>query len=849
MEQDAKLLLTLKKGRPSCTRKLEGELEEAAEIPKEDEEEEMDLDDVSPLQALGLHRVGQLPPRPPPSLVPVIPLNKRGMPARLRKKNPMYFDETLITSSKSPRGSPRKVPRAESLTPKKSGGASSQSNSPVRPVRTPSAPPPSTLQKEVLDRRVRVADMRELPVVSIKATRSSSRTIKPSARVADRMAATAVVTTPVSSATVRKESPVSSEEEEEEEEEPPSLVDLKLECSSTRGSSSGSSSSSSSSCSGSSPSGAAANISAAAQTSEAVMPSLADRTAAHDNRLRLRNFLKLPQAHKWIYYEWFYANIDQPLFLGRNDFEQVLQEAFPQLKTRMLTRRQWSLVRRIMGKPRRCSEAFFNEELSSLAKRRQVLRLLQQRKISDVTQLRDLPFTLPHHIPCQLVIGTKVHWCCQLVIGTKVHWCCQLIIGTKVHWCCQLVIGTKVHWCCQLVIGTKVHWCCQLVIGTKVHWCCQLVIGTKVTARIRKPENGLYIGHIDAVDTSNNTYRITFVRNGIGTHSIPDYEVLSCEQPEMMPLASFQQKFRPRPPLGLVTPPRPLLPRSVSGDTPIKPPPSLSALDSPPFITNDPILAQSPRVPPAPLALGDIVGQYPVEELLHLVKLWKLLESKAEKVRHLEQLNSGAEKLRCTGETVSGAFQRRYATLVLEVDQLNDQLNSELLQVHHFCQQISGGSSAAAAPTLLPDQIRERCMAESVAVVQVCCGEGVSWCRCVVVVQVCCGGAGVSWCRCVAYTRELTLLVSNSATPESVTNKDSLHLITALTALMLQVKVRGCVCYPPLPSAFPCHALRPSAFPCHALRLRLQCHNCFIFPRFFAWQWSFETSSLVVYQR
>jgi hypothetical protein len=54
----------------------------------------------------------------------------------------------------------------------------------------------------------------------------------------------------------------------------------------------------------------------------------------------------------------------------------------------------------------------------------------------------------------------------------------------------------------------------------------QLVIGTKVTARLRKPQDGLFNGSIDAVDTSNNTYRITFERNGLGTHSVPDYEVL-----------------------------------------------------------------------------------------------------------------------------------------------------------------------------------------------------------------------------------------------------------------------------------------------------------------------------------
>jgi len=54
----------------------------------------------------------------------------------------------------------------------------------------------------------------------------------------------------------------------------------------------------------------------------------------------------------------------------------------------------------------------------------------------------------------------------------------------------------------------------------------QLVIGTKVTARLRKPQDGLFNGSIDAVDTSNNTYRITFERTGLGTHSVPDYEVL-----------------------------------------------------------------------------------------------------------------------------------------------------------------------------------------------------------------------------------------------------------------------------------------------------------------------------------
>lgn len=47
------------------------------------------------------------------------------------------------------------------------------------------------------------------------------------------------------------------------------------------------------------------------------------------------------------------------------------------------------------------------------------------------------------------------------------------------------------------------------------------------TALRRSPQDGLYTGVIDAVDPINNTYRITFDRADLGTHTVPDYEVLS----------------------------------------------------------------------------------------------------------------------------------------------------------------------------------------------------------------------------------------------------------------------------------------------------------------------------------
>lgn len=46
------------------------------------------------------------------------------------------------------------------------------------------------------------------------------------------------------------------------------------------------------------------------------------------------------------------------------------------------------------------------------------------------------------------------------------------------------------------------------------------------TARLRGVHDGLFTGQIDAVDTTAATYRVTFDRSGLGTHTVPDYEVL-----------------------------------------------------------------------------------------------------------------------------------------------------------------------------------------------------------------------------------------------------------------------------------------------------------------------------------
>lgn len=129
-----------------------------------------------------------------------------------------------------------------------------------------------------------------------------------------------------------------------------------------------------------------------------------DKKACQRIGLRLRNLLKLPKAHKFVMYEFFYSNIDRAIFLGTNEFELYLVEAFPRLKTRMLTRIEWNKIRKTFGKPRRCSAKFFEEERLELERKRQKIRLLQSRKAGDHSFVCDLP----PDIPVPFTIGTKV---------------------------------------------------------------------------------------------------------------------------------------------------------------------------------------------------------------------------------------------------------------------------------------------------------------------------------------------------------------------------------------------------------------------------------------------------------
>ncbi|KAM6270503.1 protein lin-9 homolog isoform X2 [Falco biarmicus] len=347
-----------------------------------------------------------------------------------------------------------------------------------------------------------------------------------------------------------------------------------------------------------------------------------DKKASQKIGLRLRNLLKLPKAHKWCIYEWFYSNIDKPLFEGDNDFCVCLKESFPNLKTRKLTRVEWGKIRRLMGKPRRCSSAFFEEERSALKQKRQKIRLLQQRKVADISQFKDLPEEIP--LP--------------------------------------------------------------------------LVIGTKVTARLRGVHDGLFTGQIDAVDTLNATYRVTFDRAGLGTHTVPDYEVLSNEPHETMPIAAFGQKQRPS--RFFMTPPR------------LHYTPSLQS----PITDSDPLLGQSSWKNKISGTDSETLGGFPVEFLIQVTRLSKILMIKKEHIKQLREMNTEAEKLKSYSMPIGIEFQRRYATIVLDLEQLNKDLNKVLHKVQQYCYELA--PDQGLQPADQPTDLRRRCEEEAQEIVR-----------------------------------------------------------------------------------------------------------------------------------
>ncbi|XP_055813381.1 protein ALWAYS EARLY 3-like isoform X2 [Solanum dulcamara] len=99
-------------------------------------------------------------------------------------------------------------------------------------------------------------------------------------------------------------------------------------------------------------------------------------TAFHDRAFSLKekisNCLSKHQVRSWCIYEWFYSAIDYPWFAKREFVEYLYHVGLGHVPR--LTRVEWGVIRSSLGRPRRFSEQFLNEEKEKLNQYRESVR-------------------------------------------------------------------------------------------------------------------------------------------------------------------------------------------------------------------------------------------------------------------------------------------------------------------------------------------------------------------------------------------------------------------------------------------------------------------------------------------
>lgn len=74
-----------------------------------------------------------------------------------------------------------------------------------------------------------------------------------------------------------------------------------------------------------------------------------------------------------------------------------------------------------------------------------------------------------------------------------------------------------------------------------------LSIGNRVFAHINRPEEGVFLGTIAAVDPVEYTYRVVFDRASLGSQTLADFEIKSLHPSvQAIPLRAYLQTYRPR---------------------------------------------------------------------------------------------------------------------------------------------------------------------------------------------------------------------------------------------------------------------------------------------------------------
>ncbi|CAH8537976.1 unnamed protein product [Heterobilharzia americana] len=418
-----------------------------------------------------------------------------------------------------------------------------------------------------------------------------------------------------------------------------------------------------------------------------------ERRMAQTNAVRLRNVLKLPKAHKWVFYEWFYSNLDRPLLLGENDFRICLRESFPNVKTRRLSRAHWSLLRRLMGKPRRCSTAFFDEERRSLNEKREKIRTLQATRSVQLEFLRDLPDDM--HVPMPLIIGTK--------ITARVRYPTDGLYTGKVD-----AIDALRH--CYRVTFDKP------ALGTRsipdyevLSILPQETIPLSAYKTQHKASRNLFMSPARLLAQSalqgkrhhmhHHKFGHGMNQSGSGSGDLTVHDCPLCQSEAAAASGGAVGGSPSTRTSGFMASNNLLsaplkLPAISSGDV-------AASMGSAALSLNEPSGGR------LLLNEADIYGGYPMKFLVMVTKLSKILEVKKRCVDELQDLNDEAERKISNKAELSLEFQHTYLTLVMHLERLNKELNQYLVHVLQYANEIA--QEHGVAPLEQAADFKQRC--------------------------------------------------------------------------------------------------------------------------------------------
>ena len=289
---------------------------------------------------------------------------------------------------------------------------------------------------------------------------------------------------------------------------------------------------------------------------------------------------------------------------------------------------------------KRCSDAFFREERVMLEEKRQKIRLIQQRKVSE-KELIDYK-DLPQEIPLTLSIGHRVYsHICQpeegVFLGTiaAVDPCDHTYrvvfdrasLGSQTVYDYEIKSVTPVQ---TIPIRAYIQ-----TYRPKLN-SSQNQISNKITNPQQTNQINLLIDDLNSINAMNN----------------PAFAALML-QSNLDPV------------LGISSPFDNLNEITSQCQTPLK---------------NSGVLTN---------ATSGILGGFPIRLLLMITRLNKILNIKREMVTKLADLNTKAERMKANNQQCTKEFQTNYAVSVLELEKLNKDLTDYLNGVQRYCEEFA----------------------------------------------------------------------------------------------------------------------------------------------------------------